>query len=734
MNLYSTLSLIALILSFFLGVTVIIASPKKLMGRAFLSGILFLMLVEFSLFMIFLDKSSSNIMLWGRLATASFCFLPPTWAVISLVYERSNYRELLKRRLWYLSLLYATGLIFFVLLWKVNLFEIPNTFPQDIFLITRLGRFFLIFALLSTVVILINFENTLRLSRIASRKVKRVPLYVLIGAFLFWIYAISQILMYSRISSQLAFAGFMVIIVTNVVLLYYTLKYGLTQLEINLGREVVYSSAIVFIVGVYLLIIGIVGKIVQLAGGSVNTFLSFIAALLFVMALLALLVSKSLKTRVRQFIDRNFYRNKYDYREQWGNFSDSLSSVIGLEDLMLTILKSITNIFGVESAALLLYDETCGSFVVRKTLRAHHLKTMQINRASNFIDWFFRFGEAIEMDRIIQDAEVIGLTDAEKEMFEKSGMQVAVPLITQRKFLGILLLSEKTDQEKFSIEDFELLETLANQSSIAVMNAQLHVDLLISREMESFNKISSFILHDLKNAVSMLSMVVQNAEENWDNQEFQKDMLKTIGNTLERMKNLMTKISTMPRQLELQRKMSQVNSIIEKVISDNRMDELEKIKIKRDLHDLPLTSLDPELIKRVFENLFINSIEAQPNGGKIHITTNVVQKNAPLYMTNKNENPERSYVLVTVSDEGEGMSEEFIRNDLFRPFKSTKRKGLGVGMYQCKEIINAHGGTLEVSSKLSEGTTFRVFLPIVNGYDFKPKTNNWALQDNILLN
>ena len=188
MNLYAVSSLVALILSFMLGLTVITIAPKRLMGKAFFTGILFLLLVEFSLFMIFLNESTSNLILWGRLATASFCFLPPTWALISIVYARSNYRELLQRRVWYLSLLYAIGLVFFVLLWRFDLFEVPNSFPDDIFLITKIGRFFLIFALLSTVLILINFENTLSLTRIASRKGKRVPLYVFIIAFLFWVY------------------------------------------------------------------------------------------------------------------------------------------------------------------------------------------------------------------------------------------------------------------------------------------------------------------------------------------------------------------------------------------------------------------------------------------------------------------------------------------------------------------------------------------------------------------
>jgi hypothetical protein len=165
--------MIAFVLSLVLGIIVFSLAPRRFLGKAFITGILFLLIIEFSLFMIFLQKDKAII--WGKIAMASFCFLPPTWALISLVYARTNYRELLKTRIWYLSLLYGLGLVFFILLWKVDFFTVANSFPQDIFIISSIGKYFLIFALLSTVLILINFENTLRLTKISSRKGKKFP-------------------------------------------------------------------------------------------------------------------------------------------------------------------------------------------------------------------------------------------------------------------------------------------------------------------------------------------------------------------------------------------------------------------------------------------------------------------------------------------------------------------------------------------------------------------------------
>ncbi|HEX9973317.1 MAG TPA: GAF domain-containing protein, partial [bacterium] len=507
MNLYAAISMIAFVLSLILGITVFLLAPRRLMGRAFIMGILFLLIIEFSLFMIFLQKD--KVMLWGKIAMASFCFLPPTWALISLVYARSNYRELLKTRIWYLSLLYGLGLIFFILVWRIDFFTIAKSFPEDIFLISSVGKYFLIFALLSAVLILINFENTLRLTKISSRKGKKLPLYILTGAFLFWIYAISQMLMYSRISRNLAFVGFIVIIMANLVLIFYSIKYGLIQLEVSLGREVVYSSAMIFIVGVYLLVIGIVGKIVQYAGGSVNLFLTFLAALIAFFILLATLVSKSLKERIKLFVDRNFYKNRYDYREQWGRFSESLSAVLNFDEVLTAVIENISTIFGANRIAIFLADESNGSLVVRKSNNMDELHDIKFQQSSYFIDWFHRLGEAVPTSTIMRQARQVGITEQELEDLKKLDAAVFAPLIAQQKLMGLLALGKKQADDPFSKEDFDLLETLANQSSVAILNAKLNEDLVLSREMQSFHKLSSFVLHDLRNSVSMLSMVVK---------------------------------------------------------------------------------------------------------------------------------------------------------------------------------------------------------------------------------
>ncbi len=706
MNVYAIISLIAFITSLILAITFVALAPRRMVGRIFFSGTLFLLVLEFSLFMIFLQKDAAKVTFWAKLATASLCFLPPTWALISLVYGRSDYRELLKRRIWYLSLVYVISLVFFILFWKNQFFSLPRSFSGDIFLISSFGRYFLIFALLNTVSILINLENTLRFSRISSRKAKRAPLYVLIGSFLFWIYAISQMLMYSRISNHLAVLGFLIIILTNVMMFFYSIRYGLSQLEVSLGREVFYSSAFIFIVGLYLLVIGMVGKIVQLAGGSINLYFSVIAAFIVLCLLIATLVSKSLKERIKIFIDRNFYKNRYNYREQWCQFSESLSTVVNMNDLLSTIRDYMVRTFSLHQAAILLLDEFKGSFGIAtaKNFMSDHSAMIQAN--SEFIDWLFRHGEAINVQVLF---EQFAFNENEAGIFKGLNAVVCVPMITQRKFVGILIVGEKENAENYSKEDFELLETLANQSSVAILNAKLTEDLMVSRELASYHKLSSFVLHDLRNSVSMLSMATQNARVHWDNQDFQKDMLMTITNTIEKMKQLVSKISSVSSKLSLNLQMLKINELIERVL-DSKFTETSEIKIEKIFEDIPMVTVDSEIIERVIENLLINAIEALPKGGEIRIATKLIHQPSNSIHTKK------ELAEIEIADNGFGMSEDFIQNRLFKPFQTTKKKGLGIGLYQCREMIRAHGGTIEVKSKVNEGTQFKILLPVANGY------------------
>jgi signal transduction histidine kinase len=196
----------------------------------------------------------------------------------------------------------------------------------------------------------------------------------------------------------------------------------------------------------------------------------------------------------------------------------------------------------------------------------------------------------------------------------------------------------------------------------------------------------------------MLSMLLQNAEERLKNPDFQKSVLVTISDTVERMKNLISKLSTPSAGIKLDLKNCDLNKVVQNILDKMKISNFTRIKTSLDFGSLPLVRCDQTQIEKVFQNLILNALEAMPEGGTLSITTEM--------------DNETGLIRLKVSDTGSGMSKEFIRNSLFKPFQTTKKKGLGIGLIQCKEIVEMHKGRISVESEEGKGTIFTLELPL----------------------
>jgi signal transduction histidine kinase len=219
-------------------------------------------------------------------------------------------------------------------------------------------------------------------------------------------------------------------------------------------------------------------------------------------------------------------------------------------------------------------------------------------------------------------------------------------------------------------------------------------------QFESFVRLSAMLTHDLKNAIEALSLIVGNMEVHFDNIEFRADMMKSLTLATEKLKALVARISNPITTLSGEHKMPKpVNLVgaLQRVLAVIAEPVRAKYEIELKVPSSSYALVDPERIDRVIENLVINAIEAMgERGGKLTIEIGEVD-------------PDK--VFLSVSDTGQGMSQEFIEHRLFRPFATTKRSGVGLGLYTCREVVRANAGTIEVQSKQGVGTTFRVVLP-----------------------
>ncbi|MCJ7458218.1 MAG: ATP-binding protein, partial [candidate division Zixibacteria bacterium] len=196
----------------------------------------------------------------------------------------------------------------------------------------------------------------------------------------------------------------------------------------------------------------------------------------------------------------------------------------------------------------------------------------------------------------------------------------------------------------------------------------------------------------------MLSLLLQNAEERLKDPDFQKSVLVTISDTVERMKNLISKLSTPSAGIKLDLKNCDLNKVVQNILDKMKISNFTRIKTRLDFGSLPLARCDQTQVEKVFQNLILNALEAMPEGGTLSITTEL--------------NKEKSLIRSKVSDTGSGMSKDFIRNSLFKPFQTTKKKGLGIGLIQCREIMEMHKGRISVESEEGKGTIFTLELPL----------------------
>ena len=258
----------------------------------------------------------------------------------------------------------------------------------------------------------------------------------------------------------------------------------------------------------------------------------------------------------------------------------------------------------------------------------------------------------------------------------------------------MLIIGDRVNGIPFSVEDFELFKSLGSQAASGLLNLQLTQQLLQAREMEAFQTMSAFFVHDLKNTASTLSLMLRNFPTHFEDPAFREDALRAIGKSVERINDLIGRMTLLRQRLELQPIESDLNEVV--------TEALESLKavagkgLVRSLTPLPKVLIDPAQIQKVVVNLLLNARDATGNTGEIRVETAHAD----------------GWAALSVTDNGCGMSQEFVARALFRPFQTTKKKGVGIGLFHSKMIVDAHRGRIEVKSEVGKGTTFRVLLPL----------------------
>ena len=545
------------------------------------------------------------------------------------------------------------------------------------------ARYGVVLQMLGTVVILAGLEASLRASAGAARWRIKYLLLGLGGIFLVRFYLFSQILMFQVLMAAYVTTASVTLAVGNVVIAAGLARSRVHESNFTVSRRLVYRSVVVGVLGAYLLVVGLLGWIFNRIGIAEEMFWGSIVVFVSALGLAALLLSEDVRWRLKRFIGLNFYRSKYDYRQQWIAFTKRLGSLVTLEEIAPQLLGAVAEGTGAARAALYLADERDGHYHLAGGLGG--TPPAVFARDAELVGRLRVKWEPVALDQP-KDA-----ADTPQRRFLVDA--VAVPFHWRGTLVGLMLVGPERTGARYTPEDLEFLATIGEQAAGAIVTARLSESLVQSREFEAFHRLTSFVIHDLKNSVSTLSMLSGNALEHFDNPEFQRDAITTLSRTVDRMRALLVRLAAAP-DVALTFAPVDLSALAREATIASAIPR--RIALSRELDPLPPVSGDREALLRVLQNLVTNAVEAIEGDGRLGVRT---------YR-------EGASAVISIADSGCGMSEEYLRKRLFTPFQSTKKGGWGIGLYHAKGIVESHGGRMEVESKQGEGTTFRVTLPL----------------------
>lgn len=619
--------------------------------------------------------------------------LPVSWLLFSTTFARANYKEMLQK--WFLLIIIMSAVSGFFILWIIYYDPIMSSMPEHpLFIVGSGGRYFFIYLIIGLIFNIIHLENTLRSSTGSKRwQIKYVILGV--GAILaFFIYLSSQALLFSALNIEFIPLISSVILISVSVMAVFIVRHRQMDVDIFISRYVIYNSMTILIVGAYLLSIGIVTYGIRYFDIPLNYFFTTFFIFVSTFFLVIILFSASLRRKAKLFINRHFYSHKYEFRDKWVETIEKISTKGSIAEVVKAFSEMISETIEPRRIYLWLNDSASQNYLSDSEGISEECK--RINQLHPLIKHIRDNKEPFLINdpdqKVVLAEEYKGI----ESLASNTAAVLCSPLIADDEIIGFALLGEDIAGESYGQDDFQLLKAISTQAAVQIKNIRLINELMSIKEIEAFGRMSSFIMHDLKNLTNSLSLVSQNAKHNINNPEFQQDAIKTIDATVKRMQMLINRLSAVPKGLEIKKHSIDMKGLIDSAIKKIALGGADNVSIVEKIDNLPKISVDPHAMEMVFLNILKNAHEAIDRDGKIIV-----------HAASDNGN-----VCVTISDNGAGMSKGFIEKELFKPFKTTKNGGLGIGLFQCKAVVEAHGGSIEVESEEGKGTVFKVRLPI----------------------
>ncbi|HEU0284029.1 MAG TPA: XrtA/PEP-CTERM system histidine kinase PrsK, partial [Sphingomicrobium sp.] len=467
--------------------------------------------------------------------------------------------------------------------------------------------------------------------------------------------------------------------------------------RMQLSRAATFQSLSLIAILGYLILMMTASRALEAIGGNWVRIGQVGLVFAITVAAVILLPSGRMRAWSRVIVAKHFFEHRYDYREEWLRFTRTVGGDAPLGE---RIIKAIADIAESPSGLLLVPEGGRLSVAARWNWRD------DLPEASADDSELIRFVETSGHVLDFSSLESGSLRTGEAEMRLPAslagldGLWAGVPLIHGDRLVGLVLLEHPLVRRPLDWEDFDLFRTVGIQAASYLAEAHTQDALADARRFDEFNRRFAFIIHDVKNLVSQLSLVVRNAERHADKPEFREDMIATLHSSVKKMNDLLARLHRGGCNVEAEPVRAIPLGLAVSAV----------LEVKRRVHPVEVegetalpTLADPIRLEQALGHLVQNAIDASPGGAAVRIRCGRRGGEA----------------AIEIIDRGEGMSADFIRTRLFQPFASTKDSGFGVGAFEARSLIAAMGGRIEVDSREGEGSRFTLYLPLGETGDFE---------------
>lgn len=579
--------------------------------------------------------------------------------------------------------------------------------------LSTVGTFTIFIQLIIILYTLFILENTYRFCQDYQRKIARLCFLALCIITVFQLFFSCYLLLYKILNPNLTNIASVAYGVTYPVLLIGLLRYRLNTEHIAVPRNAVYSTVSLLLSGAAFLGIGTTVIVFKLFKINFNYFEAVLLIFSFCLSAVLVIGSGSMRKRISRFINNYFYLHKFDYREQFFNLHRSYMTGENVKSTLTEIIENMKYSVEADDAFIFLTNESDGHLYMHENKESATAPNCVIRGDSHILRELSQTHAPINLQGRFEKTPSQYQEVDERLFRETIKTDIIFPIVSHRIIFGILAL-RLLPNVKIDTEGTMLIEVFAKSIGDVLYKNKVLTESVERKQFESFSHMSSFIIHDIKNQIATLSLLVRNAGNNITNPDFQKSLLSSLQSCTGNLQHLIDKLKSPPKLDTLKMRRLDVNTVVDRVVENTGTSAISQVRLVLKKGPVGESEIDEESLFYIIKNLLLNALDAMNYHGILTIWTGRLAPDVPaefqqLFNSSKVFFAEYN-TFIMVSDTGCGITPEFINNKLFHPFFTTKDKGIGIGLYQCKILIEKMGGKILCHSVMGRGTDFCIVL------------------------